>query len=42
MNNRNEFTFIKVEEGFEVDWEYIMFNNLCSELDRWTKMQKKM
>jgi hypothetical protein len=21
MNNRNEFTFMKVEEGFEVDWE---------------------
>ncbi len=42
MNNKNEFTFKKVEEGFEEDQEQIMFNNLCNELDRWTKMQKKM
>jgi len=24
-----------------VDWAQIMFNNLCSELDRWTKMLLK-
>ncbi len=31
-----------MEEGIEVDWAKIMFNNLCSEVDRWTKMQEKM
>ncbi len=30
---------MKMEEGLEVDWAHIMFNNLSSELDRWTKMQ---
>jgi hypothetical protein len=38
MNNKNELTFMKVEEGLEVDWAHIMF----SRLDRWTKMQSKM
>ncbi len=33
---------MKVEEGFEVDWAHIMFNILCSGLDRWKKMQSKM
>jgi hypothetical protein len=42
LNNRNPFTFMKVKEGTKVDWPYIMFNNLCSELDRWTKMKVKM
>ncbi len=42
MNNKNAFTFIKVEEGIEVAWAQIMFNNLCTELDRWIKMQEKM
>lgn len=41
LNNRNPFTFMKVMEGTEVDWPYIMFNNLCSELDRRTKMKEK-
>ncbi len=40
MNNKNELTFMKVEEGLEVDWAHTMFNNLCSGLDRWTKMQQ--
>jgi hypothetical protein len=31
-----------VEEGIEVAWAQIMFNNLCTELDRWIKMQEKM
>jgi hypothetical protein len=42
MNNKNELTFMKVEEGLEVDWAHTMFNNLCSGLDRWTKMQQVM
>jgi hypothetical protein len=42
MNNKNALTFMKVEEGIEVDWVKIMFNNLCNELDRRTKMSKKM
>jgi hypothetical protein len=42
MSNKNAFTFMKVEEGIEVDWPYIMFNNLCNELDKWTKMQEMM
>ncbi len=28
MSNKNAFTFMKVEEGIEVDWAQIMFNNL--------------
>ncbi len=42
MNNKNALTFMKVEEGIEVDWAKIMFNILCNELDRRTKMQEKM
>jgi hypothetical protein len=42
MNNKNALTFMKVEEEIEVGWAYIMFNNMCNELDRWTKMKEKM
>jgi len=42
MYNKSELTFMKVEEALEVDWAHIMFNNLCSRLDRWTKMQSNM
>ncbi len=42
MNKRNALTFMKVEEGLEVDWAHIVFNHLCSELDKWTKMLEKM
>ncbi len=42
MTNKNALTFMKAEEGIEVNWAQIMFNNLCSELDRWTNMQEKM
>jgi hypothetical protein len=38
MTNKNALTFMKAEEGIEVNWAQIMFNNLCSELDRWTNM----
>ncbi len=40
LNNRNPFTFVKVKEGTKVDWPYIMFNNMYSELDTWTKMKE--
>ncbi len=42
MNNGNALTFMKVEEGLEVDQAHVMFNNTCNELDRWIKMQSKM
>ncbi len=42
MNNKNALTFMKVEDGIKVDWAQIIFNNLCNELDKWTKMQEKM
>ncbi len=42
MRNMNPLKFMKVEEGTEVDWAHIMFNNLGNELDRWTKMQERM
>jgi len=42
MNNKNALTFMIVEEEIEIDWAYIMFNNMCNELDRWTKMKEKM
>ncbi len=42
MSNKNAFTFMKMEEGIEVDWAQIMFNNLCNELDKWTKMHENM
>ncbi len=41
MNNRNRLSFMKVEERLHVDWAQLMFNNMCSELDRWTKCRKK-
>jgi hypothetical protein len=33
---------MNVEDGIEVEWAQIIFNNLCNEFDRWTKMQEKM
>jgi hypothetical protein len=38
MSNNSALTFMRVEEGIKVDWSQILFNNLCNELDRWTKM----
>jgi hypothetical protein len=37
-NNRNTLPFMKVKEKLHVDWAQLMFNNMCSELDKWTKM----
>ncbi len=42
MNNKNALTFMKVKEGIKVNWAQILFNNLCSEVNRWTNMQEKM
>jgi len=42
VSNKNELTFTEVEDGIKVDWSYIIFNNLCNELDRWIRMQEKM
>ncbi len=42
MNNKNTLSIMKVEERLRVDWAQLMFNNMCSEQDRWTKMQEKM
>jgi hypothetical protein len=33
---------MKVEDGIDVDWAQIIFNNMCNELNRRTKMQEKM
>jgi hypothetical protein len=30
-----------VEKGHKVDWAQIIFNSLCSELDRWYKYVKE-
>jgi hypothetical protein len=38
MNNKNTLSFMKVEEQLHVDWAQLMFNNMCNELDKWTKM----
>jgi hypothetical protein len=38
MNNMNTLSIMKVEERLRVDWAQLMFNNMCSEYDRWTKM----
>ncbi len=35
--NKNVITLVKTEKGQKVDWAYIIFNGLCSELDRWYK-----
>jgi len=32
---------MRVEKGQKVDWAQIIFNSLCSELDRWYKYVKE-
>lgn len=42
MSNKNfALTFMKVEEGFEVDWAQIMFNNLCRDWIDGPRCKKK-
>ncbi len=37
FNNKNVITLVRIEKGQNVDWAQIIFNSLCSELDRWYK-----
>ncbi len=37
FNNINIITLVKAKKGQKVDWAQIIFNSLCSELDRWYK-----
>jgi hypothetical protein len=34
FSNKNVITFVRAEKGKKVDWAQIIFNNLCSKLDR--------
>ncbi len=34
FNNKNAITMMRAEKGKKVDWVQIMYNSLCSELDR--------
>jgi hypothetical protein len=31
---------VKIKKGQKVNWAHIIFNSLCSELDRWYKYVK--
>ncbi len=37
FNNKNAITLMRAEKGKKVDWAQIIYNSLCSELDRWYK-----
>jgi len=41
FSNKNVITLVKAKKGQHVDWAYIIFNSLCSELDRWYKYVKE-
>jgi hypothetical protein len=41
FNNKNVITLMKIEKGQHVNWAHIIFNSLCSELDRWYKYVKE-
>jgi hypothetical protein len=32
---------MRVKKGYKVDWAHIIFNSLCSELDRWDEYFKE-
>ncbi len=32
---------MRAKKGWKVDWAHIIFNSLCSELDRWYKYVKE-
>jgi hypothetical protein len=40
LKNKNAITLVKIEKGQKVNWAQIIFNSLCSELDRWYKYVK--
>ncbi len=35
FSNKNVIKLVKAKKGQHVDWSQIIFNSLCSELDRW-------
>jgi hypothetical protein len=41
FSNKNVSTLVKVEKGEQVDCAHIIFDSLCSELDRWYKYVKE-
>jgi hypothetical protein len=41
FNKKYAITLVRVEKGQQVDWARIIFNSLCSELDRWYKYVKE-
>jgi len=41
FNNKNAITLMQIEKGKKVDWAQIIYNSLCSELDRWYKYAKE-
>jgi len=41
FSNKNAITLVEVEKGQHVDWAHIIFNSLCSEMDRWYKYVKE-
>ncbi len=41
FSNKNAITLVRAEKGQQVDWPHIIFNSLCSELDRWYKYVKE-
>jgi hypothetical protein len=40
FSNKNAITLMMVKKGHKIDWAQIIFNSLCSELDRWYKYVK--
>jgi hypothetical protein len=40
FNDKNAITLMRTEKGKKVDWAQIIYNSLCSELDRWYKYVK--
>jgi hypothetical protein len=39
--NKNVITLVRTNKGQHVDWAQIIFNSLCSELDRWYEYIKE-
>jgi hypothetical protein len=41
FSNKNAITLTKVEKVKKVNWAQIIYNSLCSKLDRWYKFVKE-
>jgi len=41
FNNKNAIALVRTKKGQKVSWAHIIFNSLCSELDRWYKYVKE-